>query len=173
MLRLLTPDQYLQSVMDLDLGALKKEGVKGLIVDLDNTIVPRYENEPSEGLRRWLSNVQSAGLAIVIVSNNWTNRVRDIAADLGVALVRGAGKPFPSAFRNGMRILGTTPSETAVIGDQLFTDVLGANRLGLHTVLVVPLSEREMLHTRLLRRLEYRVLNALVRRRLIPGNVRG
>ncbi len=173
MLRLLAPDQYLRSAMDVDLEALKKEGVKGLIVDLDNTIVPRYEDEPSQELKEWLEKVRGSGLRVVIVSNNWTSRVRDIAEELGVALVRGARKPFPGSFKNGMRLLGTASSETAVIGDQIFTDVLGANRLGLRTVLVVPMSEREMLHTRMLRKLEYRVLNALVRRQLIEPNVRG
>lgn len=172
MLSRLAPDQYLASAMDVDLDALGNTGVKGLIVDLDNTLVPRYENEPPDELKAWLEHVRDAGLGVVIVSNNWTARVGAIAEELGVAIVKGAGKPLAKAFRQGMKMLGTAPQETAVIGDQLFTDVLGGNRLGLHTVLVVPLSEREMLHTRILRKLEWRVLRALARRRMISPDAR-
>lgn len=172
MLKRLAPDQYLASAMDVDLASLKASGVEGLIVDLDNTLVPRYENEPSDDLRGWLEAVGDMGLRICIVSNNWTSRVGAIADELGVSIIKGAGKPLAKAFRQGMEILGTTPSQTAVIGDQLFTDVLGGNRLGIHTVLVVPLSDKEMIHTRVLRRLECRVLDALVRRRMIGPDVR-
>lgn len=172
MLSRLAPDQYLGSAMDVDLAALKADGVEGLIVDLDNTLVPRYESEPSDELKRWLLRVSEANLAVVIVSNNWTARVGAIAEELGVSIVKGAGKPLAKAFRQGMKILGTTPEETAVIGDQLFTDVLGGNRLGLHTVLVVPLSEKEMLHTRVLRRLEVRVLGLLAKKQMIGPDVR-
>lgn len=172
MLARFAPDQYLASAMEVDLAVLKDAGVRGLIVDLDNTLVPRYEKEPSDELKQWLQRVHDAGLGVCIVSNNWTSRVAAIADELGVSIVRGAGKPLAKAFRQGMKILSTAPNETAVIGDQLFTDVLGGNRLGLYTVLVVPLSEKEMLHTRILRRLEHRVLNALVRRQLISPDVR-
>jgi len=151
---------------------LVAQGVRGLIVDLDNTLVPRYESEPSDQLKDWLRGVSDAGLGVVIVSNNWTSRVGAIADELGVAVVKGAGKPLAKAFRQGMRVLGTRPEETAVIGDQLFTDVLGGNRLGLHTVLVVPLSEHEMVHTRILRKLEIRVLGAMARRKMITSDVR-
>lgn len=172
MLARFAPDQYLASAFDIDLAALKADGVKGLIVDLDNTLVPRYEDEPSHELRRWLKQVREVGLPVCVVSNNWTARVAAIAEDLGLAVVKGAGKPFARAFRQGMRVLGTKPEETAVIGDQLFTDVLGGNRLGMHTVLVVPLSEQEMLHTRILRKAERRILGAMARRRIIGSDVR-
>jgi len=172
MLKLLAPRQYIRSALDVDLEDLKARGVRGLIVDLDNTIVPRYESQPSSELKGWLDTVKSEGFGVVVVSNNWTSRVREIAEELDVRLIRGARKPLAASFKNGMRLLGTAPVETAVIGDQLFTDVLGGNRLGLHTVLVVPMSEREMVHTRVLRRLEYRVLNALAKRQLISSNVR-
>ncbi len=171
MLRRFAPNEYLASAIEVDLQALKARGIEGLIVDLDNTLVPRYEDEPSEELKGWLQEVARAGLRVCIVSNNWTSRVAAIASELGVSIVKGAGKPLAKAFRQGMRILGTRPAETAVIGDQLFTDVLGGNRLGLYTVLVVPLSDKEMLHTRVLRKLECRVLDALAKRRMISSDV--
>jgi len=169
-LRRFAPNEYLDSAIDIDLQALKTGGIEGLIVDLDNTLVPRYENQPSEELKGWLQDVARAQLRVCIVSNNWTSRVAAIADELGVSIVKGAGKPLAKAFKQGMRILGTQPGQTAVIGDQLFTDVLGGNRAGLYTVLVVPLSEHEMLHTRVLRKLECRVLDALARKRMIESD---
>lgn len=164
------PDEYLSRVMDVDLAKLRESGIKGLILDLDNTLVPRYESETSVELKDWLRRVDDVGLGVCIVSNNFTARVGAIAKELGLRVVKGAGKPLASAFKQGMRVLGTVPAETAVVGDQVFTDVLGGNRLGMHTILVVPLSEKEMLHTRILRKLECRVLHALAKRRMIGSD---
>ncbi|MGH2425704.1 MAG: YqeG family HAD IIIA-type phosphatase, partial [bacterium] len=97
-----------------------------------------------------------------IVSNNFAGRVRTLAEHLHVPVVIGAVKPTPWAFRKAMKVMGTTPRETALVGDQLFTDILGGNLLGLRTILVDPLSAREFPTTMLVRRIE-----RLVRRRVL------
>ena len=97
-------------------------------------------------------------IKVCLVSNNWHRRVSGVAEELGFSLVSKALKPLPFAFRRGMRLMGVKPSETATIGDQVFTDVLGGNLAGTLTVLVDPLSHTDLPHTLLLRRIEAKVM---------------
>lgn len=161
------PDYYYGSILEIDLDELKRVGIRGLIVDLDNTMVERGSSKTPESLRRWLEKVTSQGLKVCIVSNNWASRVSVIAREVNLPLVAPAGKPRGKAFRQGMKLIGSKPEETAVVGDQLFTDVLGGNLAGLRTVLVIPLKGPELPHTRLLRHLERIILRRLDDRGLI------
>lgn len=161
MLRWLAPDEYLPSVRHLDLRRLRARGIRALIVDLDNTLAPWRGGLPAPEVAAWVEEARRLGMGVCIVSNSWGGRVHEVGQALGVPVVGAAVKPRRSAFLRAMRLLGSDPGETAVIGDQLFTDVLGGKRLGLYTVLVVPLSRREFLGTRLVRRLERWVLRRL------------
>lgn len=161
------PDYYYGSILEIDLDELKRAGIKALVVDLDNTMVERGSSEAPESLQRWLKKVTGRGLKVCIVSNNWASRVSVIARKVKLPLVAPAGKPRGKAFKQGMKMIGSKPEETAVVGDQLFTDVLGGNLAGLRTVLVVPLKGPELPHTRLLRRLEKIILRKLDERGLI------
>jgi hypothetical protein len=96
---------------------------------------------------------------VCLVSNNWHERVNIVAGQLGFELVAKAVKPLPFAFLRALRKIGSCRANSAVVGDQLFTDVLGGKLLGMRTVMVAPLSESDLPHTLLLRRLE-RVLLA-------------
>lgn len=154
MLTKLYPREYCKSVLDIDLEALKRLGIRGLVVDLDNTIVARDSHVPTDELKSWLARAKSMGFKLCILSNNWMNRVSRIAKQLDLPLVARAAKPRRKAFTQAMDEIGTTVETTAVIGDQIFTDVLGGNLAGLYTILVVPISDREAPHTRVLRRLE-------------------
>jgi HAD superfamily phosphatase (TIGR01668 family) len=160
--RWLTPTRHVASVLDLVPHQLRAEGIEGLIVDLDNTVVPWGVSAPAPDVVRWVAAVRAAGVAVCIVSNSLSSRARQVGTILGVPVVPRAAKPAPWAFRRALRVMGTDPSRTALVGDQIFTDILGGNLLGLRTVLVDPLSGREFVTTRLVRRLE-----ALVRRRLV------
>jgi hypothetical protein len=155
----LYPNRYCESIFDINLNELKKMGINSLIIDLDNTILARDTREAPEELREWLKKITAEGFKACILSNNWRARVSSVASQLNLPLVARAGKPRRKAFRQALEILKATPAETAVIGDQIFTDVFGGNRNGLYTILVVPLSEKEALHTKLLRRVERRILN--------------
>lgn len=171
-LELLRPRRYYGSLVAVDIHDLIADGVRGLIIDLDNTMVPRKESGVSEPLEAWLAGVRAAGVPVCIVSNNFKNRVAQVAARLGLPLVARAAKPRRKAFVRGMECLGTDRASTAVIGDQLFTDVLGGNRLGLYTVLVIPLPGPELPHTAILRRIERRLIAGWMERRrlkLEPG----
>lgn len=154
MLRWLRPSSQVPSVYDIDLTALRARGIRGVILDLDNTIVPWGAREVGPRLPAWIAAAQSADLQLCIVSNNMGSRVRTIAARLGLPIVVGALKPRRRALRRALSVMGTTPEATALVGDQLFTDILGGNRLGLHTILVRPQGRKEFVLTRLVRLVE-------------------
>lgn len=156
--RLFTPDLYLSTVQAIDFEALRARGIRALLVDLDNTLLPRDTNVVTDEAKAWAETLRGAGFAVCLVSNNWHERVHAVASELGFGMVDKALKPLPFAFRRGLGLLGVSADETAVVGDQLFTDVLGGNALGMFTVLVRPLSSTDLPHTLLLRKLEALVL---------------
>jgi HAD superfamily phosphatase (TIGR01668 family) len=156
--RLLTPDLYYSSVSAIDLSVLADRGVRTLLVDLDNTLVRRTISDVPDSALAFARSVRAAGMTACIVSNNWHARVSATADALGFGVVSKALKPLPFAFLVAMRREGVDASQTVVVGDQLFTDVLGGNLLGITTLLVSPLSASDLPHTLLLRRLEVRLL---------------
>ncbi|MCL6450305.1 MAG: YqeG family HAD IIIA-type phosphatase [Acetobacteraceae bacterium] len=163
LLQKLRPRAYLPSIEHLDLDALRGVGIEGVILDLDNTLVPWRDPRAPEELLAWVRRLEAHGFKACILSNGRRRRVAAFSAALGVPGVCGA-KPGRAGFRRALALLGTPPSRTAVVGDQVFTDVLGGNRLGLHTILVAPRSARELGFTRLMRLLEALVLRAMARR---------
>lgn len=152
------PDYYFESLKEAKPEIIIQHGRKAVLIDLDNTLVPRNRAEISEEVRIWINQARNKGLALCIVSNNWEHRAKRVAEQLGLPLVASAGKPRKKAFLKALSILGIEPSQAAVVGDQLFTDVLGGNRLGLLTILIKPLSSKELFHTRLLRLVEKKIL---------------
>ncbi len=148
------PDHYYTDVRAIDLDALRTEGVRALLLDIDNTVSPHHSAEVVPGMPEWLASLPRAGFGVRFVSNNWHADLGDRAAALGFPAVGKAKKPLPFAFRRAARELGVQVGECAVIGDQLFTDILGGNLAGAVTVLVDPLTSADMAHTRVLRRIE-------------------
>ena len=157
-MRILTPDHYVTSVHAVDLDQLHREGIRALLLDLDNTLLPRDTNVVPLELKQWAADLRRRGFSVCLVSNNWHERVRHVADELGFDLVDKAVKPLPFAFRAALRRLGVSAAQAAVIGDQIFTDVLGGNALGMRTILVSPLSETDLPHTLFLRVVEAKVL---------------
>lgn len=136
-------------------GRASPRGIRGLILDLDNTLVDWNDTRVRPEVRRWIEAAHRKGMRLCLASNALrAARVSAVAEDLKLLLVARAGKPFPVAFRRAMAALGTDPATTCAIGDQVFTDMLGANWLGLMTILLTPLSRRESPHTRVIRLLE-------------------
>lgn len=166
-MRLLRPSQYHKSIFDIDLDKLKNQGYRAIMLDLDNTLVKWNHPEPTPGLMEWLQRVQECGFSACIVSNNNGPRVSEFAARVGIPFIAGAAKPRRKGFREAMRRFGVEPKETVVIGDQIFTDVLGGNRSGAHTILVVPIDPREFFFTQMVRKVERRVLKYFVRKGIL------
>lgn len=167
MLEKLCPRGQIESVFSLDPNFLRDEGIKGIILDLDNTIVEWGSDEIGRDLRAWVERFTAAGFKLCIVSNALPHRVASVAKKLGLPGVSQGTKPFKTPFRRALEILGTEPEETAVIGDQLFTDILGGNRMDLYTIWTPPLSETEFLSTRAVRRLERMVVKRFRKRGLL------
>jgi HAD superfamily phosphatase (TIGR01668 family) len=155
-LEMLRPRLFVPSIFAINLEGLYADGLRGLIVDLDNTLVPWNEPAVPAALAAWVARARRLSFGLCVVSNNRAPRVDAFADQLGLPRIAEAAKPRRRAFREAMRIMGTAAETTAVIGDQLFTDVLGGNRLRLYTILVLPLAEREFWTTRWVRRLERR-----------------
>lgn len=164
MVERLRPRLYVSSIYAINLDRLKGRGIVGLVVDLDNTLVAWNNDRASKDLSRWVQRVKQQGFRLCLVSNNFPARVRRFGQWLDVPSVANAAKPRRRAFRRAMELLGTEPGNTAVIGDQVFTDVLGGNRLRCYTILVLPMTEHEYWTTRLVRRVERLVLPQAMRR---------
>lgn len=156
---LLRPDHYFESVVAIDLDELQALDIRMLLLDLDNTLVLRNTTQASPAVHEWVQDAMARGIGVCIVSNNWHERVQNAADALGCAIVGKATKPFPSGFRRALDGTGVGPGSTAVVGDQIFTDVLGGNLFGATTILVVPLAGgSDLPHTRLLRAFERRIM---------------
>lgn len=155
---LLRPKAQLASVMELTPQWLQERGLRGLLLDLDNTLVPyKASGDPSGQLTDWLQAMHDAGIVVFLVSNARRKRLRYWAGKLALPGIGLAGKPW-FGFRRALRRLGLEAHEVAAVGDQLFTDVLGGNLIGAYTVLVPPLSSRELGYTKLVRKLERWIL---------------
>jgi len=139
---------------EVSLDQLAGLGVRGIIVDLDNTVCEYHRPELAPGVAAWVSAAKARGFLLVLVSNNFSERVASVGAQLGIPVVANALKPLPFAFLHALRLLGTPRRATIVIGDQLFTDVLGAKLVGVRTILTQPLIPHDFPLTRVLRFLE-------------------
>ncbi|MGI5854167.1 MAG: YqeG family HAD IIIA-type phosphatase [Bacillota bacterium] len=159
----LKPRHCTPSIKELDLAHLKKQGIKAIILDLDNTIVEWGATYVSPELTAWVDKLKENGFKLCILSNGMPSRVHLVAQKLGIPGVPRAIKPRRGAFEKALALLETSCDETAVIGDQLFTDILGGNRCSLYTVLTPPLSKREFIYTRIVRIIEKIVLNHMKR----------
>ncbi len=152
--RLWVPHLAFPRVSDIPLELLVRRGIRAVLFDLDNTLVPYGSAEIPDDVQAWLERFREVGLVGAVVSNSPPGRARKLAAQLGWRAVGGWPKPNPARLRRAVRLLGATPQTTALVGDQLFTDIWPANRLGLLTVLVEPLQPKEFVTTRVLRCVE-------------------
>ncbi len=154
----LLPDWRFPHVMDLTPDRLRELGLKALLLDLDGTL-KRYDSpEVSAEMQDWIARTLSAGVRMCVVSNGRTARIGPMAERLGLPAIGGACKPLPFACRRALCTLGVTRHEVALVGDQIFTDVIAGNSAGIRTVLVHPLGGAEPLQIRLKRPIERWIL---------------
>ena len=136
----LIPDQVFDRYTRITPQFLRERGVRLLLCDLDYTLAPRSVSAPDGALRAWLDRCREAGVTVAILSNNRsTRRVEAFCGALGIWYVGHAGKPSVKGFRRAMDQAGAGPEETAMLGDKLLTDVLGARRSGVKALMVEPL----------------------------------
>ena len=158
------PNDYVQSVFQIDIDKLANSGFKGIITDLDNTLVGWDVKTPTKEIQEWFKKANDLGLTITIVSNNNEKRVSGFSKDLDVDFIFKARKPMGRAFKKAIQHMNIKPEETIVIGDQMLTDVLGGNNNGLYTIMVVPVKKTDGFLTRLNRIIERRLLNYFKRK---------
>lgn len=152
------PDEYLNSAYDIDYEGLYREGVRGLLFDIDNTLVPH--GAPADDRARVLcARLREIGFGYCFVSNNVKRRVEPFCRELGGHFVHMANKPSAKGYQKAMEILGTDTADTVFIGDQLFTDIYGAKRAGIRNILVKPIHPKEEIQIVLKRYLEKIVLH--------------
>jgi HAD superfamily phosphatase (TIGR01668 family) len=157
------PTSYAPSVAEIDIELLRSNGFAGVIIDLDNTLVAYRQLTPADRDARWIVAARERGLSVVMVTNNGTPWAAGVARELGIPCIPNARKPLRSGFRRALAVLALPRESVIVIGDQLFTDILGARLSGLAAILVEPLAARDPLNTRWLRRLERWLLHGLPR----------
>ena len=160
----LLPDEFVNSVYDITPEYLKSIGIRGIITDLDNTLVEWDRPLCTDELANWLQLLQDEGIKVIIASNNNEERVKAFAEPIGIPYIHRAKKPLGKAYYNAMLKLGLRRKEVAMVGDQLLTDVFGAKRQKIYTFLVRPVAESDGFVTRFNRFVERRVYNDLKRK---------
>ena len=137
----LIPRQLCRSIYHLDLDRLYARGVRVLFADLDNTLARYGEQGPSPQLRSWAAEVEGRGIRLFVLSNSRkATRADRFCTELGIPYLKHAGKPKKGGFQRAMAINGVTPDQCAIVGDQIFTDILGGNRSRVFSILVHPLA---------------------------------
>lgn len=148
------PDRLYPTVYDISPNALSEFGIQGVVLDIDNTLVTYGMAEPTEDVLLWIEHLRSAGIQIAIASNNKKERVDLFNRRIGAFAVCRSKKPSPRAILAAAEAFGISPSRIAVIGDQIFTDVLAARRANAIAILVKPLPYAENLFFKCKRLLE-------------------
>ncbi len=161
MFKIFTPNLLVASVRNIPLADLSARGIKGMLFDLDNTLLTHYGTDFDAELIGWMRRAQDAGFGLCIASNGQPKRTLALAEKLGIPAVARSQKPRRSGLRRGLATLGLQPTEAAMVGDQIFTDIWAGNRLGMYTILVDRLDPHEPWPIRAKRRLEWVVLRQM------------
>lgn len=162
MLERFYPDEYYESAYIIDFEQYYKDGYRGIIFDIDNTLVPHGApaDERSVALFKRLKDI---GYDTVLLSNNKEARVAMFNKPIGTKTIWKAQKPLPDNYKKAMEIMHTDTSNTLFVGDQLFTDVLGAKNAGIRAILVKPMNPKEEIQIVLKRKLEAIVLRSYLK----------
>ena len=158
MFRCFFPDEYLDSTYEINFEKLYQEGYRGLLFDIDNTLVPHGE-PADERVKELFVHLKSLGFRYCFLSNNQMERVSSFHEAIGGEFIENAHKPSVKNYLKAMKMLGTNKENTIFIGDQLFTDIYGAKRAGIRNILVKPIHPKEEIQIVLKRYLEKIVLH--------------
>ncbi|MGN1330313.1 MAG: YqeG family HAD IIIA-type phosphatase [Clostridia bacterium] len=156
------PSLYLDSVKNINATLLKKNKLSGLILDVDNTLID-YDRNLIDGAEKWCDSLKKEGIKCIILSNsNKKDKVESVAKKLDIEYILFAKKPMKCGFKKALESLELEPEEVAVVGDQLFTDVLGAKRMNMFSILVKQVGKKDIFITKVKRPIE----NAIIKKYL-------
>ncbi|PEC48517.1 YqeG family HAD IIIA-type phosphatase [Bacillus sp. AFS077874] len=161
------PSETVNNVYAITPEHLKGLGIKGIITDLDNTLVEWDRPLATPELTKWFKSMDDVGIKITVVSNNNAERVGKFCDPLGIPFIHRARKPLATSYKKAYKQMNLKPNEVVMIGDQLLTDVFGGNRQGIHTILVVPVASTDGIWTRFNRMVERRILSSLRKQGLL------
>ncbi len=160
------PNEFHHSFFDVDFQALYNQGFRYVITDLDNTLISYEETHPTTQIIETFQTLKNMGFAITLLSNNHTNRIDTFCESLHVGGFANAKKPLKYGFQKAMKSMnGASKQNTIIIGDQLMTDVWGANRFGAYSILVNPLKRKtEKWFTKINRNIETKVIARIAKK---------
>lgn len=161
---ILYPKLYFSSVKEISIETLEKHHLKGLILDVDNTLIDIHKNMP-EGIKDWADNLKKQNISLCIVSNsNHKDKVEEVAKKLEIPYIYFAKKPLKSGFKRAKQILKLDNEQIGVVGDQIMTDIIGANRSKMFPILVKPIDEEDIWITKVKRPIENKIIERYQRR---------
>lgn len=160
------PDKYYKNIYEVNYTQLKEDGIKCLLFDLDNTLVPPNVKKPNKKIRDLFDNLKELDFKVIIMSNSNKKRLTPFKEELMVDCSASSMKPSKTKFLKVLKEYKFELSETAIIGDQLLTDVFGGNRVGITTILVNPVSKNDITVTKINRKMEKLIEKKLHKRNL-------
>ncbi len=161
-MKIFTPDYIFEKTTNITPDFLKQLGIKNLLLDVDNTLTTHDNPHPGDGIMDWLELMKNSGMNMMIVSNNYEKRVQPFRDMLGLDFMSFATKPLPRGFLKGMKALKGRKNDTAIIGDQIFTDILGANLAGITAIMVIPIQEEHGSFFKLKRKMEKPIIKKYI-----------
>ncbi len=161
---LIYPKFYCNNVREVNYEFLKENNIKGIILDVDNTLIDFYRKFEN-GTVEWVEDLKKRGIKFCIVSNsNKLDKVKYVAETLDIPFFNFAKKPFKSGFLKAQKIMGLKSENIAAIGDQIMTDVIGANRCKMFSILVKPIAEKDIWVTKIKRPIENKIINSYLKK---------
>ena len=154
MFRTFRPTYVFNDITEVTPAFLRRKHIRGLILDLDNTLTTHNNPEPPQSSLDWLETMKAAGVKLMIVSNNNTARVTPFAERLGLEFVPNGAKPLPIGYIRAKKIMGIPSRDLAAVGDQIFTDIMGCNLMGIRSIFVFPIEPETSLPFRIKRGIE-------------------
>ncbi|MBQ8331871.1 MAG: YqeG family HAD IIIA-type phosphatase [Clostridia bacterium] len=151
---LLTPDYIFDTFANVTPEFLNKLGIKALLIDIDNTLAPYEQPEPDKRIQEWFAALEANGIRAALISNNHPPRVELFNRTLGLPAYPDSGKPGSKTILEAMKVMGSSPENTAGLGDQLLTDTLAVHRLDMISIIVPPIKDKTTLFFRFKRWLE-------------------
>ena len=154
---LLKPDIKLHGITDITVEILNKFNIKALLLDVDNTMSTHHGQALTDGLLEWIDRMNKNGIKLMVLSNSKRKRIEPFAARISLPFISLGCKPLPTGYLRGVRALGEKRKNVAIVGDQIFTDVLGGNLVGVKTVLLTPIKLEDGLSFKIRRNLEKKI----------------
>lgn len=151
---LLKPNVKLHGITDITVELLKEYDIKALLLDVDNTMSTHHGTVLTDGLMEWIAAMQESGIKLMVLSNSKRFRIEPFAARIGLPFISLGCKPLPTGYLRGVKALGEKRKNVAIVGDQIFTDILGGNIVGVKSILLTPIKLEDGWSFKVRRKLE-------------------